>query len=70
MQVQDLPQNSDHVAIEDAETETKSEDLEVSDIDKTELQHKTDIRYRMISVYSKYLGVVCYTYLFANMYFV
>ena len=49
MQVQDLPQDSDNVA----ETETKSNDLEVSDIDKAELQPNTDIRYGITSVYSK-----------------
>ena len=49
LQVQDLPQDSDNVAIEEAETETKSDDLEVSDIDKTELQPETDIRYGIIS---------------------
>ena len=38
LQVQDLPQDSDNVAIEETETETKSDDLEVSDIDKTELK--------------------------------
>ena len=39
LQVQDLPQDSDNVA----ETETKRVDLEVSDIDKAELQHNTDM---------------------------
>ena len=38
LQVQDLTQDSDNVAIEETETETKSDDLEVSDIDKTELK--------------------------------
>ena len=53
LQVQDLPQDSDNMAIEEAETETKSDDLEVSDSDKTELQPNTDIRCGIISVYSK-----------------
>ena len=46
MQVQDLPEESDIVAIEEADTATKSKDffldLERSDIDKTEFEPKTD----------------------------
>ena len=53
MQVQDLPQDSENMAIEEAETETKSDDLEVSDIYKTELQPNTDIKCGILSVYSK-----------------
>ena len=51
LQIQDLPQDSDNVATEEAEPETKSHDLEVSDIDKAELQPNTDIRYGIISVF-------------------
>ena len=53
MQVQDLPQDSDNMAIEEAETETKSDDLEVSDSDKTELQPNINIKYGIILVYSE-----------------
>ena len=46
MQVQDVPKDSDIVAIEEAETEIKSEefflDLEWSDFDETDLEPKTD----------------------------
>ena len=46
MQAQDVPKDSDIVAIEDAETEIKREefflDLERSDIDETDLEPKTD----------------------------
>ena len=46
MQVQDVPKDSDIVAIVEAETEIKSEevflDLERSDIDETDLEPKTD----------------------------
>ena len=46
MQVQDVPKDSDIVAIVEAETEIKSEevflDLERSDIDETDLDPKTD----------------------------
>ena len=37
MQFQDLVEDSDIVAIEEAETETKSNDLEVSNIDKIDV---------------------------------
>ena len=46
MQVQDVPKDSDIVAIEEAETEIKSEefflDLERSNIDETDLEPETD----------------------------
>ena len=46
MQAQDVPKDSDIVAIEEAETEIKSEefflDLERSDIDETDLEPETD----------------------------
>ena len=46
MQVQDVPKDSDIVAIEEAETEIKSEefflDLERSDFDETDLEPKTE----------------------------
>jgi hypothetical protein len=46
LQVQDVPKDSDIVAIVEAETEIKSEevflDLERSDIDETDLEPKTD----------------------------
>ena len=53
MQVQDLTRDGDNMVIEEAETETKSDDLEVSDIYKTELQPNTDIRYGIILGYLK-----------------
>ena len=39
MQFQDLVEDSDTVAIEEAETETKSNDLEVSNIDKIDVEN-------------------------------
>ena len=46
MQVQDVPKDSDIVAIEEAETEIKSEefslDLERIDFDETDLEPETD----------------------------
>ena len=43
MQAQDLPENSDTVAIEEAETETKSDDLEESDMDENDIELKRDV---------------------------
>ena len=54
LQIQDVPEDSDIVAIEKSEAETKSEDLEESVIDKTDLKSKTDVSYVIMSVYSEY----------------
>ena len=43
MQIQDLVEDSDIVAI--AETETKSDDLEEIDMDETDKEPKTDVSY-------------------------
>ena len=45
MQVQDLVEDSETVAIEEAETETKSYDLEESDLDENDVEPKTDVSY-------------------------
>ena len=45
LQVQDLPKDSDIVVIKEYETETRSEDLEESIIDETDLEPKKDVSY-------------------------
>ena len=45
MQAQDLVEDSETVAIEEAETETKSDDLEESDMDANDIESKTDVSY-------------------------
>ena len=45
LQVQDLVEDSETVAIEEAETETKGDDLEESDMDANDIESKTDVSY-------------------------
>ena len=45
LQVQDLVEDSETVAIEEAETETKSDDLEESDMDANDIESKRDVSY-------------------------
>ena len=48
MQLQDLVEGSDTVAIEEAETETLSDDLEESDMDENDIEPKRDVSYEFI----------------------
>ena len=48
MQLQDLVEDSDTVAIEEAETETLSDDLEESDMDENDIEPKRDVSYEFI----------------------
>ena len=45
LQLQDLVEDSDTVAIEEAETETLSDDLEESDMDENDIEPKRDVSY-------------------------
>lgn len=45
MQVQDVVEDSETEAIEEAETETKIDDLEESDMDANDIESKTDVSY-------------------------
>ena len=45
LQVQDLVEESETVAIEEAETETKGDDLEESDMDANDIESKRDVSY-------------------------
>ena len=45
LQAQDLVEDSETVAIEEAETETKIDDLEESDMDANDIESKTDVSY-------------------------
>ena len=45
LQVQDLVEDSETAAIEEAETETKIDDLEESDMDANDIESKTDVSY-------------------------
>ena len=58
MQVQDVVEDSETEAIEEAETETKIDDLEESDMDANDIESKTDVSY----VYSKLGLLVSNTY--------
>ena len=58
LQVQDLVEDSETMAIEEAETETKIDDLEESDMDANDIESKTDVSY----VYSKLGLLVSNTY--------
>ena len=43
MQAQDLPENSDTVAIEEGETVTKGDNLEESDMDENDIEPKRNV---------------------------
>ena len=45
LQAQDLVEDSETAAIEEAETETKIDDLEESDMDANDIESKTDVSY-------------------------
>ena len=45
LQVQDLVEDSETAAIEEAETETKIDDLEESDMDANDIESKTNVSY-------------------------
>ena len=44
LQAQDLVEDSETAAIEEAETETKIDDLEESDMDANDIESKTDVK--------------------------
>lgn len=62
MQAQDLPENSDTVAIEEGETVTKGDNLEESDMDENDIEPKRDVSYVILLVYSKFVLIVSDTY--------
>ena len=45
LQAQDLVEDSETAAIEEAETETKIDDLEETDMDANDIESKTDVSY-------------------------
>ena len=45
LQAQDLVEDSETAAIEEAETESKINDLEESDMDANDIESKTDVSY-------------------------
>ena len=45
LQAQDLVEDSETAVIEEAETETKIDDLEENDMDANDIESKTDVSY-------------------------
>ena len=70
LQAQDLVEDSETAAIEEAETETKIDDLEESDMDANDIESKTDVSYVLHIICLFYTCTPGFKYLHAYTYFV